>query len=122
MGGGMECRTDDCGVLTWQSAAGGICEDEPASPRQRLQVDFHASELALGAVVLLVLIVVLDGPRDRLAKGNLQIARTHLHAAPPSQAIDRRFEVAFAGAREDRPLRLRVDSVAERQVLIGEPR
>src|SRR5262249_52294271 len=102
-------------LLRHRAADDLILELETASARKGLEANLDARELARAAALLLV----LDALRDRLAIGDRQAPHAHLRAGVANQAIDGRLEMALAGAGEDRPLRLRLDPIAERRVLIG---
>ena len=87
---------------------------------QRLDVARHLAVLAGAAGLLLVRVAELRVQSDRLAVGDLRLARDHLAGVLALHALDVDLEVQLAHAADDGLGRLLVAVDAEGRVLLGE--
>src|SRR6185312_11857367 len=97
-------------------------ELEAAAARRRLEANLDAGELAGAASLLLVGVVVFDRPRYGLAERDQERTESHADAEFPEQAVDRAFEVGFAGAFQVETIEGAVGAVGERRVFRDEAR
>ena len=87
--------------------------------RVRLEHDLDAGELARAAGLLLVGVILLVGPRDRLAVGHLRGADIRLDLELAAHAVDDDVEMQFAHAGDDGLAGFLVGLDAEGRVLGG---
>src|SRR5207247_3504864 len=99
-----------------------VHELEAAPARQGLGAEPDVAVLAAPARLLLVLALSLGASLDRLLVRNARGQQVDVHVVLALHALHDHLDVEAADARHEELLRLGVEMVVDRRVLLGDPR
>src|SRR5882762_6206910 len=99
-----------------------VDEFEPAPALHGLDAQPRVAVLAAPPGLLLVLALPLGAPLHRLLVGNARWQKVHIHVVLPLHALDDHLDVQASDTRDEELLRLRIEVVVDRRILLGDPR